>query len=83
MNILSTVVTLAASNGVLKFLENARVILLAAISVLAIVKIAPLMMRGRATQIIGAIAICACVIYFANNTDSLSAIGNYIANMFK
>lgn len=75
--------TVLAANGALNFINNVKVIAIAAISLFAIFKLAPLILRGKATQIIAAIAVCATVIYFANNIGAFDSIGDFFANMFK
>jgi hypothetical protein len=83
MTTLTGLVLLAGDNAVITFIDNIKTIAIAAITLFAIIKLAPLIMRGKATQIIAAVAVCATVIYFANNTGSFDSIGDFFANMFK
>ena len=83
MNIVLSAGVVLAGNAVLNFINNITVIVIAAITLIAIVKLAPLIMRGRATQIITTIAVITVVVYFANNTSAFNSIGNFFANMFK
>lgn len=83
MNIVLSAGVVLASNAVLNFINNITVIVIAAITLLAIGKLAPLILKGRATQIITTVAVISVVVYFANNTEAFNSIGNFVANMFK
>lgn len=83
MNIVLSAGVVLASNAVLNFINNITVIVIAAITLLAIGKLAPLILKGRATQIITTVAVISVVVYFANNTEAFNSIGNFFANMFK
>lgn len=72
-----------AANGAINFINNIKTIAIAAITVLVIFKLAPLIMRGKVTQIISAIAICATILYFVNNQSAFDSIANFFANLTK
>lgn len=57
--------------------------LIAGITFLVVLKLAPLVLRGKMTQIIAAVAGGVLVLYFATNTGSFNSIGNFLSGIFK
>lgn len=84
MNIsLTGVVLMAGDNGALNLINNGTDILIAAMMFLVLVKLAPLIVKGKMTQIIGSVIVCATIMYFAKNPGAFDNLSNYFVNMTK
>lgn len=71
----AVVIMAAADNWITNAVNSATVIIISIMGLLALIKLVPLIMKGRLIQIIGAIVVITLVLTFAANTNLFTDIG--------
>lgn len=82
MSILAVSNVLAA-NGFLNFINNVKAIAVAAIVVIAIIKLAPQIFNDKPIKLVTTLAVVSVIVYFSMNPDAFNSVGQSIANLFK